>query len=329
MSRTVVVTGATGYVGGHTAMKLKDAGFTVIGVDRQITIPAAMEFLDEFCMTDFVDIVSTCASVRKANSIIHCAGTSLVGPSIKNPGEYYDNNAAKTNRMLTSLNQAGWSGSIIFSSSAAIYGNDAVCPIPETSAWKSFPINPYGWSKLIAERFIYDSCRAHKFKGISLRYFNAAGCDVDGRMGCIRDGTHLITRVIKGVLSGEEIIINGNDYNTRDGTCVRDYVHVSDIAEAHIEAVLLAEKMEDGEYRTYNIGTGKSFSNLDVVKQITDLAGHKLFWRYGARREGDPDSLYSDPRKFMQDTTWNPQLSGLGDIAQTTWNWMKKTYYNN
>lgn len=329
MSRTVIVTGATGYVGGHTAMKLKDAGFTVIGVDRQITIPASVEFLDEFLMTDFADIVDTCASLRDARAIIHCAGTSLVGPSITDPGEYYNNNSAKTNRMLDWLHKSNWSGAVIFSSSAAVYGNDSLCPISETEAWKSLPINPYGWSKLITERFIYDHCRAHKFKGISLRYFNAAGCDVDGRMGCAKTGTHLVTRLVDSVLSGREIVINGNDYNTRDGTCVRDYVHVNDIAEAHIQAVLLAETMSDGEYRTYNIGTGRGFSNLEMLKQIEDLAGHRLLWRYGSRREGDPDQLFSNPKKFMRDTEWKPVNSGIGDIARTTWNWFKKTYYNN
>ena len=329
MSRTVIVTGATGYVGGHTAMKLKEAGCTVIGIDRKITIPAAVEFLDEFLMTDFADVVDTCAALREAQAIIHCAGTSLVGPSLTDPGEYYDNNAAKTNRMLDWLHNAGWKGAVIFSSSAAIYGNDAVCPISETAAWKSLPINPYGWSKLVTERFLYDHCRAHQFKGISLRYFNAAGCDPDGRMGCVKDGTHLVTRVVNGVLSGEEIVINGNDYETRDGTCIRDYVHVNDIAEAHIEAMLMSEKMQHGEYRSYNIGTGKGYSNLEILKQVEDLAGHKLFWRYGPRRAGDPDRLFSNPRKFMQDTTWSPQHSSVGDLAQTTWNWMKKTYYNN
>lgn len=329
MTRTVIVTGATGYVGGHTAMKLKNAGCHVIGIDRQITIPAAVEWLDEFCMTDFADIVDTCAALSDATAIIHCAGTSLVGPSLENPGEYYDNNMSKTNKMLGWLKDKDYKGSIIFSSSAAIYGNNNTCPIPETAAWGSLPINPYGWSKLLTERILFDHCHASKFKGVALRYFNAAGCDPEGKMGCVQDGTHLFTRVVDCVLSGQRIIINGNDYNTRDGTCIRDYIHVNDIADAHIEAMLLAERMTDGEFRAYNLGSGRGFTNLEVLRQVENLAGHNIAWAFGPRRKGDPDELFSDPRKFMQDTDWRPKLSTVGDIATTTWNWMSKTYYSN
>ena len=329
MSKTIIITGATGYVGGHTALRFKEAGYTVIGVDRRITIPAAVEFLDEFLCTDFADIVDYCAPLREAGAIIHCAGTSLVGPSIADPGEYYNNNTAKTNRMLDWLAAKSWQGSVIFSSSAAIYGKAAVCPISEAAAWRSLPINPYGWSKLLTERVIADHCRAHGFRGIGLRYFNAAGCDMQGRMGCVQDGTHLFTRVVDGILSGEEVVINGNNYETRDGTCVRDYIHVNDLADAHLEAVCLAEGMQPGEYRAYNLGTGRGFTNHEVLEQVKALAGHNVKWRFGPRREGDPDELFSDPRRFMQDTTWQPQHSTVGDIATSTWNWMKKTYYNN
>ena len=329
MSKTIIITGAAGYVGGHTALRFKEAGYTVIGVDRAITIPAAIEHLDEFLCTDFVDIVDYCAPLREASAIIHCAGTSLVGPSLTNPGEYYNNNTAKTNRMLDWLAGKGWTGSIIFSSSAAIYGNYAHCPIAESSAYKSTPINPYGWSKLMTERVIADHCNAHGFRGISLRYFNAAGCDPEGRMGCAQDGTHLVTRIVDGTLSGDEIVIFGNDYDTRDGTCVRDYIHVSDLADAHLEAVCLAEGMKTGEHRSYNLGTGRGYSNREVLEQVAAYAGTKLNWRFGPRREGDPDQLYADPRRFMQDTAWRPSHSSIADIASTTFNWMKKTYYNN
>jgi UDP-glucose-4-epimerase GalE len=328
MSKTIIITGAAGYVGGHTALRFKEAGYTVIGVDRAVTIPAAVEHLDEFLCTDFVDIVDYCAPLREASAVIHCAGTSLVGPSITDPGEYYNNNTAKTNRMLNWLADRKWSGSIIFSSSAAIYGNYAHCPIAESSAYKSTPINPYGWSKLMTERVIADHCRAHGFRGISLRYFNAAGCDPKGRMGCAQDGTHLVTRVVDSILSGKEIVINGNDYDTRDGTCVRDYVHVTDLADAHLEAVCLAEGMETGDHRSYNLGTGNGYTNKEILEQVAAYAGTKLNWCIGPRRDGDPDQLYADPRRFMQDTGWRPNHSNIADIASTTYNWMKKTYYN-
>lgn len=328
MSKTIVITGAAGYVGGHTALRFKQAGYTVIGVDRAVTIPAAIDHLDEFLCTDFVDIVDYCAPLREASAVIHCAGTSLVGPSLQDPGEYYNNNTAKTNRMLNWLADRGWNGAVIFSSSAAVYGNYVQCPIAESSIYKSLPISPYGWSKLMTERVIADHCTAHGFRGISLRYFNAAGCDPAGGMGCVQDGTHLVTRVVNGTLSGKEIVINGNDYDTRDGTCVRDYIHVSDLADAHLEAVCLAESLKTGEHRSYNLGTGRGLTNLEILQQVEAYAGTKLKWRYGPRREGDPDQLYADPRRFMQDTAWRPLHSNIADIASTTYNWMKKTYYN-
>ena len=329
MSKSIIITGATGYVGGHTALRFKEAGYTVIGVDRQVTIPASVEFLDEFLCTDFVDIVDYCAPLREATSIIHCAGTSTVAPSITDPGEYYNNNTAKTNKMLTWLASKGWQGSIIFSSSAAIYGNYAHCPISESSVYSSLPINPYGWSKLMTERVLTDHCRAYGFRGISLRYFNAAGCDPQSRMGSVKDGTHLFNRVVDCTLSGSELVINGNDYDTRDGTCVRDYIHVSDLAQAHLEAVCLAEGMNPGDHRTYNLGTGRGFSNREVVEQVAAYAGTRLNWRFGPRRPGDPDQLYADPRRFMQDTAWLPMHSSIGEIASTTYKWFQKTYYNN
>ena len=329
MSKTIIITGATGYVGGHTALRFKEAGYTVIGVDRRITIPAAVEFLDEFLCIDFADIVDYCAQLREAGAIIHCAGTSLVGPSIADPGEYYNNNTSKTNRMLNWLSIKGWKGSIIFSSSAAIYGNFARCPIGESAVYSSLPVSPYGWSKLMIERVLADHCHAHGFRGISLRYFNAAGCDPQSRMGSERNGTHLFTRIIDNVLSGTEIVINGNDYDTRDGTCVRDYIHVTDLAEAHLEAVCLAESLKPGEHRSYNLGAGRGYTNMEVLRQVEDYAGTKLNWRYGPRRAGDPDQLYADPKKFIQDTTWHPKHSSIAEIASTTFNWFKKTYYNN
>lgn len=329
MSNTVIITGATGYVGGHTAIKFKEAGYRVIGIDRAITIPASVEYLDEFLCIDFADITDTCAYLNNATAIIHCAGTSLVGPSMTDPGEYYENNVAKTNRMLDWLHQRGWAGTIVFSSSAAVYGGGAISPISETSLFKSVPINPYGWSKLLAERVISDHCAAHGMRGIALRYFNAAGCDPQGRMGCIKDGTHLFPRVINSILSGSDIIINGHDYDTRDGTCIRDYVHVSDIASAHLEAVCLATGFEPGEFKAYNIGTGVGFTNLEVVEQVVSLAGVHMNAKFGPRRLGDPDELVADPRKFIQDTGWVASLSNTGDIARTTWEWMKNTYYNN
>jgi UDP-glucose 4-epimerase len=329
MSKTIIITGATGYIGGHTALAFKLAGYTVIGIDRKITIPASVEFLDEFLCLDYADIVDYCAPIREADAIIHCAGTSLVAPSLTDPGEYYSNNVAKTNKMLGWLFRKGWIGNIVFSSSASVYGNTDNIPISESSLYQRLPVSPYGWSKLMTERIIADHCQAHGFKAVSLRYFNAAGCDPETRMGCDKDGTHLVTKVVNSVLSNQIITINGNDYNTRDGTCIRDYVHVMDIAQAHIEAVCLTHGFDSGHHRAYNIGSGVGFTNQEILDQTQDLAGYKLNWQYGPRRQGDPDELVADPRRFIQDTKWQPTMSNISDILSTTWNWMKKTYYNN
>lgn len=329
MENNIIITGATGYIGGHVALKFKQEGYRVIGIDRTVTIPAAVEYLDEFLCTDYADIVDTCAALNNSTAIIHCAGTSLVGPSLTDPGEYYNNNTAKTNKMLNWLARKGWCGSIIFSSSAAIYGNNPASPLPESAAWKVLPMNPYGWSKLLTEQILQDHCTAHGFRGIALRYFNAAGCDPQGRLGCVKDGTHLITKIANAALTGTELIINGNDYRTRDGTCIRDYIHVTDLADAHYRAVKHAEEsMREHAFVSFNVGTGIGLSNKEVLDQFELSSETSITWRYGPRREGDPDILVSDPSHFKITTGWEARHSDIDSLSITTFNWMKKTYYN-
>lgn len=329
MENNIIITGATGYIGGHVAQRFKQAGYRVIGIDRTVTIPATVEYLDEFLCTDYADVVDTCAALNNSTAIIHCAGTSLVGPSLSDPGEYYENNTAKTNKMLNWLAKKGWCGSVIFSSSAAIYGSNTNCPLTETSAYAWLPINPYGWSKLMTEQVLEDHCRAHGFRGVALRYFNAAGCDLSGKLGCVKDGTHLVTRLVNGALSNTEVVINGNDYATKDGTCVRDYIHVTDLAEAHFLAVKYAEEsMRESQFKAYNVGAGIGYSNKEVLDEVIALTGNQLQWRYGPRREGDPDELVSSTSEFRAATGWEANHSNIDCIVNSTWDWMKKTYYN-
>jgi UDP-glucose-4-epimerase GalE len=321
-TKTVIITGALGFIGSHTAKAFRLAGYQVIGIDREWTIPQGSEFIDQLFIDDFVKITSIIAANNNVEAIIHIAGTSLVGPSLSNPGEYYDNNVAKTNTMLEDLARQNWQGKIVFSSSAATYGNNCDVPIVETA--EGVPVSPYGHSKKMCEYIIADHVRAYGHKGIALRYFNACGCDTDGQLGNLWNDSHLIPRVVQSVLENTTLTIFGNDFDTKDGTCVRDYLHVSDIAQAHLQAVELCNSIDNGTFRAYNLGTGQGFSNLDIARSVEQATGIDVNYEFGPRRLGDPDELVADPTKFIKDTEWNPQHSDLSTIVSTTYNWMKK-----
>jgi len=318
---TVIITGALGFIGSHTAKAFKQAGYRVIGIDREFTIKEGTQFIDELIIDDFVNIAAFSAQDKKACAIVHCAGTSLVGPSIDNPSEYYDNNVFKTNTMLSDLVKNDWCGIIVFSSSAAVYGNNYTRPWLEQDI--KDPISPYGRSKLMCEQIIEDHCRAYGFKGIALRYFNACGCDADGNLGNIWNDSHLIPRVVQSVLENNTIIINGNDFSTTDGTCIRDYLHVSDIAEAHVLSVKMAARLNNREFKCYNLGTGVGSSNAEIISQVKEIVEKQVDFKFGPRRIGDPDELVANPGKFITDTSWMPKNSSLKNIVKTTYSWMK------
>ena len=320
-TKKVIITGAMGFIGSHTAKAFQQAGYYVIGIDRTWTIPDASMFVNELIIDDFVNITATAANINNVDTIIHIAGTSLVGPSIADPGEYYDNNVAKTNRMLDDLSKLGWKGTIIFSSSAATYGNDCSVPIAEYA--QGTPVSPYGHSKKMCEYVIESHVQAHRFKGIALRYFNACGCDPAVELGNNWNDTHLIPKVIQSVLEKNTLTLNGNDFLTKDGTCVRDYLHVSDIASAHVAAVDLAKTLDQGTFEAYNLGTGQGISNLEIVKAVESATGLDVDYKLGPRRLGDPDELIADPTKFMSDTQWQPKYSQLETIVSTTLSWME------
>jgi UDP-glucose-4-epimerase GalE len=320
--KTVIITGVLGFIGSHTAKAFRNAGYKVIGIDREWTMKEGSSFCDMLFIDDFVNITATVAIKEKVDAIIHIAGTSLVGPSLKDPGEYYRNNVAKTNQMLDDLALAGWKGTIVFSSSAATYGNECSVPIPETA--NGIPVSPYGHSKKMCEYVIADHSRAHGYRGIALRYFNACGCDTDGELGNIWNDSHLIPCIIQNIIEHKTITINGFDFNTKDGTCIRDYLHVSDIADAHVKACELANTLDLGTFKVYNLGTGKGYSNLEIVESIKTITESHAKVNFGPRRIGDPDKLIADPSQFIKDTNWSPLNSNLYKIVETTFNWMKK-----
>lgn len=326
MAKTVVITGAMGFIGSHTCKVFKKAGYRVVGIDREYTIPTATKFVDAFLKDDYVNVAAKIAVMENADAIIHLAATSLVGPSIKNPGEYYFNNVSKTNQMMEDLRTLKYTGKVIFSSSAAVYGNDYSRPIVETD--RTTPVSPYGHSKLMCEQILKDHSYAGNIPCIALRYFNACGCDPDGDIGNTEDDSHLIPRIINKILTQERFVLNGNDFNTPDGTCIRDYLHVMDIAKAHLEAVCLAETLKPNEFRVYNLGTGVGYSNLSIIKACETVVGDLLRYKFGERREGDPDELIASPEAFLRDTSWAPLNSNLNTIIHTTYNWMKKLDIN-
>lgn len=321
-SKKVLITGVLGFIGGHTAKAFKKAGYTVIGIDRTFTIPQSALFVDELFVDDFVDMAPYVADQQQISTIIHIAGTSLVGPSITDPGVYYDNNVAKTNKMLDELSKRDWQGNIIFSSSAAVYGNN--CPVPISEIAVGIPVSPYGNSKKICEQIISDHSRAHGFRSIALRYFNACGCDPDQEIGNAWNDSHIIPKFIQTVIENKEIVINGINFATEDGTCVRDYLHVSDIADAHLRAAELCDSLSPGEFRAYNLGSGKGYSNLEILNGIQQAMKKNVHFTFGPQRAGDPDILIADPLLFQSDTQWSPAYD-LNDMIETTVNWMTKT----
>lgn len=322
MKKTIILTGAFGYIGSHTAKIFKQAGYDVFGIDREHTIPEAAPFLDIWLKSDFADALPTLLSNNlDVEAIVHCAGTSLVGPSLDNPGLYYDNNTAKTNQMLHEIRNLDWSGIIVFSSSAAVYGNNCVSPIEESA--DGFPVSAYGWSKKFCEQVLHDHSRAHGMRTIALRYFNAAGCDTFGELGHVKDDTHIIPRILSAHQNNKKFVLNGNDFKTSDGTCVRDYLHVNDIAQAHLSAVMLGQALDFGEFRGYNLGTGMGYSNLQVIEACERAVGSSIDYEIGARRIGDPDVLVADGSCFQKDSGWRPKNSDINTICQTAWSWQK------
>lgn len=311
---TIIVTGASGYIGGEIALKLKDAGYKVVGVDRRPMPKHLAEVFNEFVETDFSSNEALVNILKLSPSaVIHCAGTSLVGPSIDNPAEYYNNNVVKTLILIDTLRKSLPRTRFIFSSSAATYGIPIMPPCNEVDPCQ--PISPYGDSKLFVERMLESYRQAYGFDYVAFRYFNACGADSMGRHGQETDATHIIARVLESVKNNTQFVCNGNDYGTPDGTCIRDYIHVEDIADSHILAI--NTKIPAG---TYNLGSGSGISNLDVIKVARQVTGAEIPVAFGPRRTGDPDFLTADSTKFQQAADWAP-LYSIYDIVQHAWNW--------
>ena len=313
MSR-VAVTGGAGFIGGVTVLKLLDAGHSVYAIDRVTPSKLLCESEANWLTGDFSGEVAL-ESIRmfKPDAVIHCAGTSLVGPSVNNPKEYYDNNFVKTKIMLDYLIKHNIKTRVIFSSSAATYGNPIMTPVQEIDPTE--PISPYGESKLMTDWMLQSYQRAYGLDFVSFRYFNACGADSQGRHGQEPGATHIIARVIESIRNKTEFCLYGNNYETPDGTCIRDYVHVEDIADAHILA--LDKTIPSG---VYNLGTSLGTSNLEIIHQTANIAGVNFPVRVEARRNGDPTHLTAESVKFQKISGWQSKYT-ITDIIQHAWNW--------
>jgi len=235
---------------------------------------------------------------------------------MKDPETYYKNNFVKTKHLLDFLRSIGWSGRFIFSSSAATYGNPIITPCSEVDPTE--PISPYGESKLMIEWLLKSYQRAYGLDFVAFRYFNACGADSQARHGQAPGATHIVARILENYLAGQDFVCNGNDYDTPDGTCIRDYVHVADIADAHILALNKLLVVSD----VYNLGTTTGASNLEVMKTAASVIGNYFVCQYGPRREGDPALLTADATKFINHANWQPKYN-LKDVIEHAWAWYR------
>jgi UDP-glucose 4-epimerase len=309
----VVVTGAAGYIGGQIALQLRDAGHKVTGIDRK-PLPRHLQGTMSFVQADFDSDTSyrRLLDVRP-EAIVHCAGTSLVGPSIKHPSDYYHNNVVKTLNLLNIVLNAMPRTRFIFSSSAAVYGEPIRIACHEDDPLQ--PISPYGQSKLMVEQILESYHQAYGLDYVAFRYFNACGADSQGRHGQEPGATHIIARVLESIRDTKDFVLNGIDYPTPDGTCVRDYVHVEDIANAHIMA--LDPKVTAG---VYNLGSNTGTSNREIVDAAQQVTGRAVVIQLGEPRLGDPPMLTASAAKFgLVAGAWKHHE--LEDMIRHAWAW--------
>ena len=316
----VLVIGGAGYIGSHTARALKRAGHEVIVFDNLST---GHEFLAagfELVKGDVLDAAALKRVLARADAIMHFAAHAYVGESVENPRKYFRNNVEGGLSLLNAALDAGVKH-IIFSSTCAVYGEPAKVPIEEDAP--RLPVNPYGVSKLFLERALEAYGVAYGLRFASLRYFNAAGADESGEIGELHDPeTHLIPLALGAAAGiGPELQVFGSDYPTPDGTCIRDYIHVSDLADVHVKAL---EHLKAGkENFAVNVGTGRGYSVQEVISAIEEVTGKRVPRKIGPRRAGDPPALVANPSKAQAMLEWKA-TRGLHEIVANAWNWTER-----
>ena len=316
----VLVIGGAGYIGSHAARALKRAGHEVVVFDNLST---GYEFLAagfDLVKGDILDAAALARVLPRCDAIMHFAARCYVGESVADPKRYFRNNVEGGLSLLNAALAAGVK-KIIFSSTCAVYGEPAKVPIEENTPRQ--PVNPYGVSKLFFEQALEAYDRAYGFRFACLRYFNAAGADESGEIGELHDPeTHLIPLALRAAAGlGPELQVFGSDYPTPDGTCIRDYIHVNDLASAHVNAL---EHLAAGKDSfAVNVGTGSGYSVQQVISAVEEITGKRVPRKIGPRRAGDPPALVANPAKAQALLQWKAQR-GLREVVATAWNWMEK-----
>lgn len=302
----VLVTGGEGYIGRIVNQELIKAGFETVIYDLKNN----EDIKDSSKLAKIL-------TQEKIEAVMHFAAFIEMGESMEKPEKYFENNFFGSVCLVNAMLEAGVK-KMIFSSTAGVYGNPERIPIKEDD--RKLPENPYGQSKLMTEQFLDFYDRTYNFRSIALRYFNAAGATLDAKMGeNHQPESHLIPNVIKAALKDKEFTLFGNDYPTGDGTCVRDYIHVLDLAAAHILA--LKALMTGHKTEVYNVGTGKGYSNLEVIKMVEKVSGKKVKVKIEPKRTGDANELVADSNKLKKEFKWQPKYSDLETIVKTAWQW--------
>jgi UDP-arabinose 4-epimerase len=317
--KSILITGGAGYIGSHTAKALAVQGFTPVVYDNLVHGHRWAVQWGPFVQGDIRDRTQLTETLRRydISAVLHFAAFAFVGESMKLPGRYFDNNVTGSLCLLDAVQETGVRH-VVFSSSCATYGIPDKMPISEDSP--QAPINPYGETKLMVERALRWYSAAHGITWVALRYFNAAGADPDGQLGEYHSPeTHLIPLVLEAALTGTPLDVFGDDYPTRDQTCMRDYIHVTDLADAHVLA--LEYLLEGGTPVALNLGTGNGYTVREVIKAAEVITGREVPHRIAPRRPGDPAVLVADPAKAERVLGWRAQRSALESIVASAWNW--------
>ncbi len=327
MSEWIAITGGCGYVGSHIAAAIKQTtDYKTLLIDsRANLLPHTFQYADTVVSDDYVsDHSFTAINAVRPVAIVHCAASSLVGPSLTNPDRYYENNVVKLIKLLNFMNTNDHKR-IVFSSSSSVYGNgDGISPFIEYTDLR--PVSVYGRSKLIGEILLQDYCQAYNINSVSFRYFNAVGALDNGTIGQEPNATHLIARLLESVLNNTEFELYGDDWPTHDKTCVRDYVHVSDIADAHIKGIEWLKA--NAGANVYNIGSGTGHSVKEVIAAVERVTGHTVTQSVTSRRLGDPAWLIANTARIKSDLGW-VATKNLDQVVADAYRWYNSTSFKN